>query len=209
MVRDEIIESFLDDLSSGKPVPGGGGFSALSGASGVALGAMVSRLSVGKKKLQAYEPVFLAAADSFDRLKDVFLSLADRDEEVFLRLKDALALPKETEQETFVRDQAVAFALVDATEVPVNLMETADGALTILEEIAPIGSKFAISDAAVGASALYTAMEGASMSVLINANLMKDREKAERFLERRALLLQAGKKKADHVKEIVTKRLEK
>ena len=34
-----------------------------------------------------------------DKLKEVFLSLADRDEAVFLNLKNALALPKETEEE--------------------------------------------------------------------------------------------------------------
>ena len=208
MVRDGIIEEFLSDLSSDRPVPGGGGASALSGAFGVSLGAMVARLSVGKKKLKEHEPKFIEAIGTFDKLKEVFLSLADRDEAVFLNLKNALALPKETEEEIRVRDIALMFALIDAAEVPVNIMETSLGALEMMEEIAPIGSKFAISDVAVGASCLYPAMEGASMNVLINANLMKDREKAGYFLERRKRILSAGKEKAERIKNIIAKRLE-
>ncbi|MCL2463064.1 MAG: cyclodeaminase/cyclohydrolase family protein, partial [Defluviitaleaceae bacterium] len=41
---------FVDILASKSPVPGGGGASALVGAVGMALGAMVGSLTVGKKK---------------------------------------------------------------------------------------------------------------------------------------------------------------
>ncbi|MEZ4508702.1 MAG: cyclodeaminase/cyclohydrolase family protein [Eubacteriales bacterium] len=53
--RDQTIESFLGDLSSKTPIPGGGGASALVGALSCALTHMVGALTVGKQKYAAVE----------------------------------------------------------------------------------------------------------------------------------------------------------
>lgn len=47
------MNTFLSQLSSKEPVPGGGGASALGGAMGAALAGMVANLTVGKKKYAA------------------------------------------------------------------------------------------------------------------------------------------------------------
>ena len=47
MIKEQVIQDFLDVLSSKEPVPGGGGASALCGAVGNALGQMVANLTVG------------------------------------------------------------------------------------------------------------------------------------------------------------------
>ena len=48
-------ELFVDVLSTKKPVPGGGGASALAGALGTALGNMVGDLTLGKKRYAAVQ----------------------------------------------------------------------------------------------------------------------------------------------------------
>ena len=44
------LDTFLDDLSSPAPVPGGGSAAALSAAMGAALLAMVCNLTIGRKR---------------------------------------------------------------------------------------------------------------------------------------------------------------
>jgi len=46
---------FAAELASKKPVPGGGGAAALTGALGVALNSMVANYSIGKKKFMEHE----------------------------------------------------------------------------------------------------------------------------------------------------------
>lgn len=52
---NRTCREFIDVLASREPVPGGGGASALAGAVGIALGAMVGELTVGKKKYAEHE----------------------------------------------------------------------------------------------------------------------------------------------------------
>ena len=49
------MDLFLEELSSGAPVPGGGGASAACGAMAAALGSMVCNLTSGKKKYAEYQ----------------------------------------------------------------------------------------------------------------------------------------------------------
>ena len=44
------IDSFLSELASNSPAPGGGSVAALSGALGAALSSMVCNLTIGKEK---------------------------------------------------------------------------------------------------------------------------------------------------------------
>ena len=47
--------AFAEALASKAPVPGGGGAAALIGSLAAALGAMATRLTVGKKKFASFE----------------------------------------------------------------------------------------------------------------------------------------------------------
>ena len=184
MTRDQIIEEFLMDLSSKSPVPGGGGASALAGALGVSLGMMVGNLTIGKKRYAAVEEEIIRANAYLESLRDVFLRLADKDEEVFLPLQRGYAMPKGTEEEKRMRDAYMENALYDAVLVPLSVMETALGAMDSVLYLAKNGSKLAVSDAGVAASYLQTAVTGASMNVLINLKSMKDSERSGRLSER-------------------------
>ena len=49
MTMNSSIGTFLDDLASERPTPGGGGAAAVCGAIGAALVSMVANLTIGKK----------------------------------------------------------------------------------------------------------------------------------------------------------------
>ena len=50
MLTEKPVTTFLDELASSTPAPGGGSVAALSGALGAALVSMVCNLTLGKKK---------------------------------------------------------------------------------------------------------------------------------------------------------------
>ena len=53
MTANSSIQTFLDNLASEHPTPGGGGAAAVSGAIGAALVSMVANLTIGKKNYEA------------------------------------------------------------------------------------------------------------------------------------------------------------
>ncbi len=50
MLTDLSVKDFLNKTAGNDPVPGGGSISALNGAIAAALGEMVTRLTIGRKK---------------------------------------------------------------------------------------------------------------------------------------------------------------
>lgn len=57
MLADLTVTDFLDRVSSNDPVPGGGSVAALAGALASALGTMVARLTIGKKRYEVSEEI--------------------------------------------------------------------------------------------------------------------------------------------------------
>lgn len=199
MITDYAIDDFLDALASSAPVPGGGGAAALAGAGGAALGAMSLNLTIGKKKYIPIEEELKSALSELDTLRTIFLSLADKDEEVFLPLSKAYSLPKKTEEEQKVRTAYMEQALTDATEVPLQVMDYACQALRVLKKTVELVSPLSVSDTGVAASFLQTAVRGAGMNVLINLKSMKDEFRKERYRERYQRLLSQGRQLSDEI----------
>lgn len=207
MIRDYDIESLLEALSSKDPVPGGGGASALAGALGVSLGAMVISLTLGKKRYADVEEDLQRDQADFDMFREMFLRLSEKDEEAFLPLSRAYSLPKETEDQRKIRDVVMEQALFDAALVPLSVMETVEGALPVLKDVAEKGSRLAISDAGVGAAYLRTALTGARYNVLINVRSMKNEERRTQLMNRCERALRNGTRLADETEQIVAERI--
>ena len=74
---------FIEDLSSGKPVPGGGGACAAVGAFAAALGMMVANLTVGKKRYAEVEAEIRGTMARLEELKNRLIVLTDKDAECF------------------------------------------------------------------------------------------------------------------------------
>lgn len=208
MMENMKIQELLEVLSSKQPTPGGGGGSALAGALGTALGLMVGNLTVGKKKYAAVEEEVKAAMSKLAAMQRYFMDLADSDASVFAPLAAAYSLPTGTEEEKTRKAEVMERCLMDATRVPLDIMEQGVKALEVLEGLEQKGSVMAVSDVGVAAQLLRTAVTGAAMNVYINTKSMKKRFIADEFNQRAARFMRQGIEQADRIYEKILKRIE-
>lgn len=192
MAEQKIVD-FLECLSSKEPVPGGGGASALAAAVGMSLGSMVANLTTGKKTYAQYQEeideILIQAAEVTKEL----YSFMDKDAEAFEPLAKAYGLKKDTPEEIAYRDEVMAAALLTASLAPLSLMEKIVDAMKILNRLSVIGSKLAISDVGVGIQMMQAALNGASLNVFINTDLMKDKDTAVALNQKADDFLAQGK----------------
>ena len=207
MVEQFVIEEFLAALSSKKPVPGGGGASALAGALGNALGQMVANLTIGKKKYAQVEDEIKELAERMKGIQGQFTALADQDAKVFAPLAKCYSLPSGTEEEKAYKAEVMEARLLDASLVPMEIMEKASEMLEIMDILADKGSRMAVSDVGVGVQFIRTALLGAVMNVYINTKSMKNREKAEEMNEKAERLIKEGTEAADRIYQKVLEQL--
>lgn len=179
MMTDMKMDEFLEVLSSSAPVPGGGGACGYVAAVGMSLGNMVLALTTGKKKYAEYQAEVEELIVKATELTKKLAECMDKDAEAFEPLSKAYGLPKNTEEEIKYRDEVMEKALVAASNAPLSMMETIMEAMLLIERIAEIGSRIAISDAGVGIVMCEAAMKGASLNVFINTKLMKNKEVAD------------------------------
>ena len=207
MIGSMTIQEFLDVLSSKEPVPGGGGASALAGALGNALGQMVSNLTIGKKKYALVEDEIKELAERMKGIQGQFSALADQDAKVFAPLAKCYSLPSGTEEEKAYKAEVMEARLLDASLVPMEIMEKASEMLEIMDILADKGSRMAVSDVGVGVQFIRTALLGAVMNVYINTKSMKNREKAEEMNEKAERLIKEGTEAADRIYQKVLEQL--
>ena len=207
MIKEQVIQDFLDVLSSKEPVPGGGGASALCGAVGNALGQMVANLTVGKKKYAEVEPEVKEHLEKMVKLQAEFTALADDDAKVFAPLAKAYSLPSETEEQKAYKAEVMETNLLAASAVPLQIMEKSMQMLTIRDRLADIGSRMAVSDVGVAVQSTRAALLGAAMNVYINTKSMKDRNKAEELNNSANKMIEEGSRQADRIYDKVLKAL--
>ena len=207
MVESMTIQEFLDVLSSKEPVPGGGGASALAGALGNALGQMVANLTIGKKKYAQVEDEIKELAERMKGIQGQFTALADQDAKVFAPLAKCYSLPSGTEEEKAYKAEVMEARLLDASLVPMEIMEKASEMLEIMDILADKGSRMAVSDVGVGVQFIRTALLGAVTNVYINTKSMKNREKAEEMNEKAERLIKEGTEAADRIYQKVLEQL--
>ena len=199
------LKDFTERLSSSAPVPGGGGAAALTAAEGIALGEMVGSLTVGKKRYESVEEQIKRSMERAASLRDMFLSLVDRDAEAYFALSEIYKLPKDDP----ARGEKLETGLQMAAEPPMRILKACCEALDELEQFARYGSTMVISDASTGALLCDAAMRGAWINVQANTRLMKDRETASGI--ENTMLEYLGKygEKAETICGIVQGRLKK
>lgn len=192
---DMKITEFCDVLASDAPAPGGGSTSALMGSLGAALAQMVAGLTVGRKKYLEHQKLMEAMLDASQKLRIQLLKIIDEDTKAFNLVGDALAMPKEADEEKSARAAAMQEALKACTLTPIAMMRHSVAALLVIEKALGCYNTNAASDLGVAALALKSCAHGAWLNVLINLGGIKDeafakahREEGEALLEQATAL---------------------
>lgn len=176
MPQRKSLTTFLEELASPSPAPGGGSVAALSGALGAALIAMVCRLTIGKKRYADVEQDMQRTLEQAEGLRAQFTDLIDRDTAAFTKVMEAFALPKENEAQKVLRTAAIREAMKEATLVPLEVMKHCIDALALSQAVAEKGNVNAASDAGVSALMLQAACAGAALNVRINLKGLDDQD---------------------------------
>jgi len=168
--------TFLDEVAAGTPAPGGGSAAAHAAALGAALTAMMSRLTIGKKKYLEVEPQMLELLDQAETLRSSLTQAIDEDAAAFDAILQAFKLPKATPAEETARENAIQQATLRAAQVP---LQTARQSLQVMELAARatrLGNLNAITDAASGAAFARAALTAAGYNVRINTQGLHSKE---------------------------------
>lgn len=202
---DLTARGFADETASESPAPGGGSISAYMGALAAALGTMVANLSAHKPGWDDHWEEFSDYAVKGRLCMERLLSLVDEDTDAFNRIMAVFAMPKNTPEEKAARSEALQRATVNAIEVPLRTMQAAYDTFDILEYMAANGNPASVSDAGVGALAARAAVLGASLNVRINAEGLKDKELAARYIRQAEEIVAKAVEKETHILGIVNK----
>ncbi|HEY7020011.1 MAG TPA: cyclodeaminase/cyclohydrolase family protein [Ktedonobacterales bacterium] len=188
MSETRSLDQFLDTLGSSAPTPGGGAASALVGALAAALAEMVAQLTVGRPKYAAVEERAQTVLRETQRLRSELLALVDEDAQAYGGVAAAYALPKGTDKERRMRDEAIQAALVAAMQPPLQIMERGGDVLRLASEIAEIGNPTVASDAGCAALLGEAAVRAAGLNVMANVVLLRDEQMASEARDRVSVL---------------------
>lgn len=176
MLTDSTVNEFLNKVAGSEPVPGGGSIAALNGAVASALAAMVANLTIGKKGYEDHEELMRHISETALQAKEVFTVDVDRDSEAYDKVFACFKMPKATEEEKAARSAAIQEATKFAALVPMQVARNACRLMTLIQDVARLGNRNAVTDACVAMMSARSAVLGALMNVRINLGSLKDKE---------------------------------
>jgi len=171
---DLSVSDLLRAISAPTPTPGGGSASALAGAVGAALLAMVAGMTKTRGGAAPDRAALDRALPGLLDGRDHLAALVDRDSAAYDAVTAAYKLSKSTDEETRVRRVAIQEALHGATEVPLDVMRATHAAAREAAQVAAHGNPSASSDVTVSLELLDAAFRGAAANVRINVASLKD-----------------------------------
>ncbi|HPE28872.1 MAG TPA: glutamate formimidoyltransferase [Candidatus Mcinerneyibacteriales bacterium] len=201
------VREFADELSSDSPAPGGGSVAALSGALSAALSSMVANLTFGKKGYERKNSLMEEVASEAQEMKRRYLDLIDRDTEAFNTFMDAMKMPKKSDEEKALRDQAMEEAAKDATRIPLETLRLTERLCELAAVVGRKGNPNAASDAAVAAVMAEAAAESAALNVMINLPGIRDSRFTEEGARETEEILDRVKKERKRIVSAVKRKL--
>jgi methenyltetrahydrofolate cyclohydrolase len=167
----ELLRAF----GSNEPTPGGGSASALAGAVGASLLAMVAGLPKPRVQAGGDTRILAAAASGAAGLSARLAALMNADSDAYNLVVSAFRLPKGTDEDKRVRSERIQEALRAATETPLDVMRACEQALQLARVVATFGNRNASSDVGVAVELLMAALRGARLNVDVNLGSITDK----------------------------------
>jgi len=207
MLTEKPVTTFLDELSSSAPAPGGGSVAALSGALGAALVSMVCNLTVGKKKYADVQEDIKALLAQSEALRQEMVELLEADVQVYTEVSRAMKMPRATDEEKAARTAAMQKALKAATDVPMQVAEACVEVMELCQPAAEKGNVNAVSDAGVAILMAEAGLRSAALNVLINLGWIKDEAFVTENRAKLDALLKGKPAMRDEVYQLVVEKL--
>jgi len=189
--------SFIEELAAPTPTPGGGSAAAYAAAMGAGLVAMVSGLTLGKKKYAEVEAEMQAIRVMAESLRKELTQSVDDDVSAFEVLMATFKLPKDTEEQKAARSAAMINATLNAAHIPLDVAEGAVKVMELALKCAKDGNANAVSDSMSGFAMSRAALTAAGYNVRININTLEDKSAGDKMLKELAAL----EKKADKLEK--------
>ncbi|MFI3185713.1 MAG: cyclodeaminase/cyclohydrolase family protein [Methylococcaceae bacterium] len=206
-IKDKSVQTFMDDLASKAPTPGGGSAAAVMGAQAAALISMVCNLTIGKPKYAEVEVEMRALLEKSEALREQLTGMIKADVDVFERLMSTYGLPKDSEEEKLMRSAAIQAVLKEATQVPLACAQACAEVIVLSKIAVDKGNTGVISDAGVAAMAGYGGLKSAALNVYINAGGLKDRVFADAKIAELEAILNGADAAAEEVYQMVKAKL--
>lgn len=182
---NESINEFLNKLASDMPAPGGGAAAGLVGALCGSLNSMVYALTVGKKKYEQLGNEEKQTILQFQRKSKEFtklcLKIMDEDRENFMKLMECFKLPKDSEEEKKIRNEAIRNNTIKAMSAPLELARESIKFYDNLNIMFKYGNRMLMSDLSMSALLLHSAIESSVINVKVNLNSLRDEEFFEKI----------------------------
>lgn len=207
MFKDRKIVEFIENLSSSEPTPGGGTVAALLASISSSLVNMVYNITINKKIFnnldKSIKSEILLAKDRIDNMTNIFLKLMDDDSRAFTKVMESFKLPKSTEEEMFLRNIKIQDSYKEALYTPLQTVRESYKLYDYIYLAGRYGNKNAITDVAVAALSLQSAIEGATLNVRINAKYIEDKEYTNLAIYECNEIVKNGIKKRDEILKLV------
>lgn len=204
---EQQVDALLQQVASAAPTPGGGSVSALAGAMGAALGAMVWRLTKAKGSSDLSEERLDDLIGDLDRLRVSLMAAFDRDAVSYDGVLGAMRLPKQSDAERASRAVAIEAATRTATEVPLETARLCGEVLHRCAAAARLGHAQAVTDAGAGAQMAFAGLVGALYNVDVNLSGLSDEVFRGTASAEAAVLRLAAEEVVRGVDEEVSRRL--
>lgn len=177
MEYTDVLELILD---TNDVTVGGGSASALSGAVACGLIGMVCKLSI--KKDYGYPPEKqLEFAAELEKLRDELLKGVVKDANAFGVIRDAMKMPKTTDEEKSIRRKAMSEAGVIGATAPMENARLCKKVYEIVKKLEGKTNPNCESDIVIGKNLAKVATNGCVMNIEANLPLVKDEEKLAEF----------------------------
>lgn len=206
-LTDKPMNTFLDELASSAPAPGGGSVAALTGALGASLISMVSNLTIGKEKYTDVQGEIAEILEKSENLRRELTLLLEADVRVYTELSQTMKMPRDTDEQKRTRAAAMDKALKAASDVPMRVAEACAAVMDLCRPAAEKGNINAVSDVGVGILLAEAGLRSAALNVLINLAWIKDGAFVVESRKRLDNLLEGRPALRDEIYELVVSKL--
>lgn len=190
MTQFDVLNKIIDSRDF---TVGGGSAAALAGAMAAGLIGMVARLSIKKGYGLSIEQ-YTSIADKADKLSSELLEGTVKDTESFKKIKEAYAMPKETQDDKSARSLAIEKAAVGAATVPLCNGKICKEVFELGVLLKDKSNPNAASDLEEGNLLVNAGILGCVLNIEANLPLIKDESIKEKFQKKINYLKQYSKK---------------